>query len=123
MDSAAIQLAGAAAVLALANHLIGDVQSLLIHAAMIFLLAFGTQGALDGSTAYVVGASTDEQRPYAIAVASFAAGAVGVGLALIAGTIALERGAIVAVGIMGVVNLFGAYYVTTLPDFRTESAP
>ena len=121
--SASCGVAAVAALTALATHLIPELRSLYAHAGMIFLLGFAAQGAIDGSAAYVVGASTDEQRPYAIAVASFAAGAVGVGLALIAGTIALERGAIVAVGIMGVVNLFGAYYVTTLPDFRTESAP
>ena len=47
-------VAGAAALLALANHLFGGVQSIYTHAAMIFLLAFATQGSLDGSTAYVV---------------------------------------------------------------------
>ncbi|MCB1496870.1 MAG: hypothetical protein KDJ86_13865 [Bauldia sp.] len=109
-------LAGAAAVLALANHLIGDVQSLLIHAAMIFLLAFGTQGALDGSTAYVVRSTTDEERPYCISVSNLIAGIVGIGLALVAGLIAEGPGVIVAIVFMGVINAAGAIYTLRLPD-------
>jgi MFS family permease len=116
-------VAALAALTALVSHLIPDLRSLYTHAAMIFLLGFAAQGALDGSTAYVVGASTDEQRPYAIAVTNFAAGAVGVVIALVAGTIALERGAIFAVALMGLINLFGAYYVRTLPDVQTKSDP
>ena len=60
-------VAGLAALLAFVSHIIVSLQSPFTHAAMIFLLAFATQGTLDGSTAYVVGSSTDEERPYCIA--------------------------------------------------------
>lgn len=115
-------LAGVAALLALANHVFGGVQSLYLHAAMIFLLAFATQGSLDGSTAYVVRSSTDEQRPYAISVANLAAGVVGIGVALLAGFIADGPGVIVAIGIMGATNILGVIYALRLPDVAPDVA-
>lgn len=115
-------LAGVAALLALANHVFGGVQSLYLHAAMIFLLAFATQGSLDGSTAYVVRSSTDEQRPYAISVANLAAGVVGIGVALLAGFIADGPGVIVAIGIMGATNILGVIYALRLPDVAPDAA-
>lgn len=115
-------LAGVAALLALANHVFGGVQSLYLHAAMIFLLAFATQGSLDGSTAYVVRSSTDEQRPYAISVANLAAGVVGIGVALLAGFIADGPGVIVAIGIMGATNILGVIYALRLPDVEPDAA-
>ncbi|MEP0320447.1 MFS transporter [Bauldia litoralis] len=114
-------LAGVAALLALANHVFGGVQSLYLHAAMIFLLAFATQGSLDGSTAYVVRSSTDEQRPYAISVANLAAGVVGIGVALLAGFIADGPGVIVAIGIMGATNILGVIYALRLPDVAPDA--
>ncbi|MEP2745548.1 hypothetical protein, partial [Bauldia litoralis] len=99
----------------------GGVQSLYLHAAMIFLLAFATQGSLDGSTAYVVRSSTDEQRPYAISVANLAAGVVGIGVALLAGFIADGPGVIVAIGIMGATNILGVIYALRLPDVAPDA--
>ncbi len=109
-------VAGLAALLAFVNHVVEGVQSPYLHAAMIFCLAFGTQGTLDGSTAYVVGASTDEERPYCIAVSNLAAGIVGIGLALAAGTVAHRQGAIAAIVVMGALNLAAAAYALTLRD-------
>jgi hypothetical protein len=116
-------VAGLAAVLAFVNHVVDGVQSPFLHASMIFLLAFATQGTLDGSTAYVVGSSTDQERPYCIAVSNLAAGIFGIGIALVAGVIADGRGVIVAIVIMGVLNLVAAAYALTLPDVRTEEKP
>jgi hypothetical protein len=109
-------VAGVAALLALANHLFGGVQSIYTHAAMIFLLAFATQGSLDGSTAYIVRSTTDGQRPYCISVANLAAGVIGIGFALAAGFIAEGPGVIVAILFMGVINAAAAIYTMTLPD-------
>ena len=111
-------VAGLAAVLAFLNHIMVSIQSPLTHAAMMFLLAFATQGALDGSTAYVVGSSTDEERPYCIAVSNLAAGIIGVGVAFAAGFIAGYRGAIAAIVIMGVINVAAAVFARTLPTVR-----
>ncbi len=111
-------VAGLAAVLAFLNHIMVSIQSPLTHAAMMFLLAFATQGALDGSTAYVVGSSTDEERPYCIAVSNLAAGIIGVGVAFAAGFIAGYRGAIAAIIIMGVINVVAAVFARTLPTVR-----
>jgi MFS family permease len=107
-----------AAMLAFVNHVVEGVQSPYLHAAMIFCLAFATQGTLDGSTAYVVGSSTDEQRPYCIAVSNLAAGIVGIGLALGAGTISHFRGVIVGILVMGALNLAAAAYAMTLRDVQ-----
>lgn len=111
-------VAGLAAVLAFLNHIMVSIQSPLTHAAMMFLLAFATQGALDGSTAYVVGSANDEERPYCIAVSNLAAGFIGVGLAFAVGLIASYRGAIAAIIIMGVVNVVAAIFARTLPTVR-----
>ena len=81
-----------------------------------FLLAFGTQGALDGSTAYVVRSTTDAERPYCISVSNLVAGVIGIGLALVAGLIAEGPGVIVAIVFMGVINAAGAVYCLRLPD-------
>jgi hypothetical protein len=116
--SASAIVAGAAALIGIANHLFHDLQSLFIHATMIFLLGFATQGAVEGSIAYVVGSSTEEQRPYCIAVASLAAGLTGFVMAFMVGLIAEERGAVTALLIMGVLNLAAAVYVRTLPVVR-----
>ena len=105
--SASSSMAGLAALLALANHLIVAIQSPYTHAAMIFLLGFATQGALDGSTAYVVGSANDEERPYCIAVSNLAAGVAGVALAFAVGLIA-DGGAIVAILVMGAINVAAA---------------
>lgn len=90
---------------------------------MIFCLAFATQGTLDGSTAYVVGATTDEQRPYGIAVSNMAAGLVGIAMALTAGTIAHYRGAILAILTMGALNLASAVYAMTLRNVHPGETP
>lgn len=115
MSLSALVAFGAAA-LAFLNHLLDGVQSPLMHAAMIFCLAFGTQGTLDASTAYVVRSSNDEERPYAISVSNLAAGLVGIGIALIAGLIAQERGAIIAIVVMASINIFAAMFARTLPN-------
>jgi hypothetical protein len=111
-------VAGLAAVLAFLNHIMVSIQSPFTHAAMMFLLAFATQGALDGSTAYVVGSSNDEERPYCIAVSNLAAGIIGVGVAIAAGLVASYRGAIAAIIIMGMVNIVAAIFARTLPTVR-----
>jgi hypothetical protein len=116
--SASPLVAGLAALLAFLNHIIVGLQSPFTHAAAIFFLAFGTQGALDGSTAYVVGSATDEERPYCIAVANLAAGIVGVGVAFGVGLIAHYRGIIVAIVAMGVLNVITAVYARALPSVR-----
>jgi len=107
-----------AALLAFVNHVVDGVQSPYLHAAMIFCLAFGTQGTLDGSTAYVVGSSTDEERPYCIAVSNLAAGIFGIGMALGAGTISHFRGVIAGIVIMGLLNLAAAVCALTLRDVQ-----
>jgi len=101
---------------------VDGIQSPYLHAAMLVLLACGTQGTLDGSTAYVVGSSTDEERPYCIAVSNLAAGVVGIVIALAAGTIAEGPGVIVAIVTMGLLNLVAAAYALTLPAVRPEGA-
>lgn len=116
--SASAVMASLAALLALANHLVVAIQAPLTHAAMLFLLGFATQGSLDGSTAYVVGSSSDGERPYCIAVSNLAAAITGVGLAFAAGLVAEQRGVIVAILIMGVLNLAAAYVAMTLPTVR-----
>ncbi len=116
--SASAAMAGCAALLALANHLVVAIQAPITHAAMIFLLGFATQGALDGSTAYVVGSSSDEERPYCIAVSNLAAGIAGVGMAFAAGLVAERNGVIVAILAMGVLNVAAAYVAMTLPAVR-----
>lgn len=119
--SLASLVAGLAAVLALVNHVVEGVQSPYLHAAMIFCLAFATQGTLDGSTAYVVGSTTDEERPYCIAISNLAAAIVGIGLALGAGTISQFRGVIVGIMVMAVLNLAAAAYAMTLRDVQPGS--
>jgi hypothetical protein len=96
------------------------VQSPYLHAAMIMCLGFATQGTLDGSTAYVVGSSTDEQRPYCIAVSNLVAGVVGVPIALAAGLIAEGMGVVVAILLMGLANLAAAVFARTLPDVEPD---
>lgn len=116
-------VAGVAAVLAFLNHVLTGIQSPFLHAAMVFCLAFATQGTLDASTAYVVRASTDSERPYTIAVSSLAAGVVGIAIALLAGAIASEHGAIIAVFGMGALTVAAALYAQRLPDVWGEEQP
>jgi MFS family permease len=118
--SLASLVAGLAAALAFANHMTAGVQSPYLHAAMIMCLGFATQGTLDGSTAYVVGSSTDEQRPYCIAVSNLVAGVVGVPIALAAGLIAEGMGVVVAILLMGLANLAAAVFARTLPDVEPD---
>lgn len=115
-----VLVAFVAAVLAFAFHVADFIQSPFMHAAMIFCLALGTQGTLDASTAYVVRSSSDEERPFGIAISNLAAGLVGIVVALFVGLIARENGAIFAIVIMAALNITACLYVRTLPNVEQK---
>ncbi len=66
--------------------------------------------------------SNDEQRPYVIAIANLTTGIIGIPFALLAGLIAQERGAIIALAIMAALNIVTATYARILPNAKSERA-
>jgi hypothetical protein len=93
------------------------------HAIMFVLLAFGTQGAIVGRTVYVVGAATDQERPYCIALANVVGSVVGLALVLAVGSISQFHGVIVGLLGMGCLNVAAALYVWRLADVHHPEVP
>jgi hypothetical protein len=112
--AASALIAAVAGLIALASHLVGPLQVPVTHAFTFMLLAFAAQGIVNARTVYVVGAASDEQRPYCIAVSNVIAGLVGLVMALLVGSIAHAQGAIAGLMVMVVLNIVTALYVPRL---------
>jgi len=116
--AASALVAGIAGLIAMASHLFDVLQVPITHALTFMLLAFAAQGIVNARTVYVVGAATDEERPYCIALSNVIAGLVGLILALLVGSIAHARGAIAGLLMMAVLNVVTAFYVWRLTDVQ-----
>jgi hypothetical protein len=115
--AAAAGVTGIGGVLALAIENQPILQTPLVYAVVFTLVAFGAQGIVNGRTVYIIGLTSDDERPFCLAVANAVIGVTAIGLGVIAGTLAQLEGIVFPLfAIIGLNIVAVLYTVTMLED-------
>jgi hypothetical protein len=119
-DSIRLVLAAAAGatciggVLALAIENQPILQTPLIYAVVFTLVAFGAQGIVNGRTVYLIGRTSDDERPFCLAVANLVISFAAIGLGVIAGTLAQLDGIVFPLFVIIGLNIVAVLYTLTM---------
>ncbi|MGA8294663.1 MAG: hypothetical protein WB820_19665 [Rhodoplanes sp.] len=89
-------------------------QSIFLHAIVFVLVSLGAQGVKNGRTLYLIGMTTDEERPVCIAVANATIGMVAIALGALLGALAGFKGAVWPIFALVVLNVAAALYTLRL---------
>lgn len=97
-------------------------QNIYLYGVVFVLVSLGATGVKNGRTLYLIGAATDEQRPFCIAVANVTIGLVAIGVGGILGLLASYRGVAWPILALIVLNVLAALYTLKLRDVRRAQA-
>ncbi len=111
-----------AGLLALALARWPQLQSPHPYSVVIAMVAFSAQGISNGRTVFLIGATTDANRSYCIAVANVLTGALAIVVAAILGTAAHFRDVHWAIWIMVALNVAAALYAGGLGEAKQPAA-
>ena len=89
-------------------------QSIFLHAIVFVLVSLGAQGVKNGRTLYLIGMTTDEERPVCIAVANATIGMVAIAFGALLGALAGFKGAVWPIFALVVLNVAAALYTLRL---------
>jgi hypothetical protein len=93
-------------------------QGIVLYAIVFVLVSLGAQGIRNGRTLYLIGMTTDEERPFCIAVANVTIGAVAIAFGAVLGALAGFRGVAWPIFVLVVLNVLAALYTLKLRDVR-----
>jgi hypothetical protein len=109
-------LAAAAGTLSIAIYLMTDWHAAGLHAVVFFLIGSGAQGIVVARVLYLIGAASDDDRPYCIAVSNVVAGIVTIAGGSILAAAAHFTNLIWLIATIVVLNVVTALFVITLPE-------
>jgi len=89
-------------------------QSILCYAIVFVLVSLGAQGVKNGRTLYLLGMTTDEERPFCIAVANVTIGMVAIAFGALLGALASLKGVSWVILALIVLNILAAIYTLRL---------
>lgn len=95
-------------------------QSILCYAIVFVLVSLGAQGVKNGRTLYLLGMTTDEERPFCIAVANVTIGMVAIVFGALLGALASLKGVSWVIFALIILNLLAALYTLRLRDDRPD---
>lgn len=112
-------LAVAAGVVAIAVSSVADWHAAGLHALIFFLIGSAGQGIIVARTLYIIGAASDDDRPYCLAVGNIVAGIAAIvgGSILAAADTANSLWPILAIVVL---NVATALFVVTLPEIQAK---
>ena len=91
-------------------------QGVYLYAIVFVLVSVGAQGIHNGRTLYLIGATTDRERPYCIAASSVSIGLVAIVFGAVLGALASFRGVAWPIFALIVLNVLAALYSLKLRD-------
>jgi hypothetical protein len=97
-------------------------QGIFLYAIVFVLVSLGAQGIQNGRTLYLIGATTDHERPYCIAVASVTIGLIAIAFGALLGALGGFKGVVWPIFALVVLNILAALYTFKLRDLRHWSA-
>ena len=104
------------------HHLLFALSVAALSLGLVFVLVgFGAQGIVNGRTLYLVGATTDTQRPFCLAVANVVTGVVAIGLGSLAGALASLQGVAWPIGMMIILNIVTVVFALRLKDIHPNA--
>lgn len=107
-------ITGIGGLLAIAIELGFAAQNIYLYAIVFVLVSIGAQGIKSGRTLYLIGNTTDDERPFCIAVANGIIGAIGIILGALLGTLASLKGVAWPIVALVVLNVLAAVYTLKL---------
>lgn len=108
--------------LAMAIELQITPQSVYFYAVVFILISLGTQATQSGRRLYVMGVTTDAQRPACIAISNILVGLVTIAFGAILGALAGFQGVAWPIVVLIVLNVASAIYSLTLKNVQPTSA-
>jgi hypothetical protein len=105
-------------VLAMAIELQLVSQGIFLYAVVFVLVSLGVQGIRNGRTLYLIAMTTDEERPFCIAVANVTIGIIAIAFGAILGALASFRGVAWPIFALVALNALAALYTLRLSDGR-----
>lgn len=93
-------------------------QGIYLYAVVFVLVSLGTLGIKNGRTLYLIGVTTDQERPYCIAVANVAISVVAIAFGAALGGLASYRGVAWPIFVLIALNVLAALYTLKLRDIR-----
>jgi MFS family permease len=115
-------ITGIGGVLAIAIELGFASQSIYLYAVVFVLVSVGAQGIKSGRTLYLIGNTTDEERPFCIAVANATIGVIGIVFGALLGTLASLKGVAWPILALIVLNVVAALYTLRLRHHPVKPA-
>lgn len=107
-------IACAAGSVAIVMEVIPEFRGVLLYGLTFMLLAFAAQGASSSGSLYLVRFTTRENRPDYLAVSNFLAGAIGVAVAFVFGTLAHLQSAVWPIWCIVAMNIVASVYAMRL---------
>jgi len=96
-------------------------QGIFLYAIVFVLVSLGAQGIQNGRTLYLIGATTDHERPYCIAVGSVTIGLIAIVFGALLGALGGFKGVVWPIFALMVLNILAALYTVRLHDFRPKN--
>jgi len=93
-------------------------QNIFCYAIVFVLVSLGTQGTKNGRTLYLLGMTTDEERPFCIAVANVTIGMVAIVFGALLGALASLKGVAWVILVLIILNILAALYTLRLRGAR-----
>ena len=107
-------VAGAAGVLAVVIDLVPAAQNLWLHSVVFVLVSVASQGVSNAQSLYLVGFTTDDERPYYLAMTNAVVAAAGTAVSFGLGVLAHIQGVIWPIWFIVGLNVLAALYATRL---------
>jgi hypothetical protein len=95
-------------------------QGIVLYAIVFVLVSLGAQGIRNGRTLYLIGVTSDAERPFCIAVANVTIGIVAIFFGAILGALASFQGVAWPIFALVVLNVLAALYTLRLRGTRSE---
>jgi hypothetical protein len=96
-------------------------QGIFLYAIVFVLVSIGAQGIKSGRTLYLIGNTTDEERPFCIAVANATVGVIGIIFGALLGALASVKGVAWPIFTLVVLNILAAVYTLKLREHPVET--
>lgn len=117
--AAAVTCVGGLLALAIEFSLVS--QGVFLYAIVFVLVSIGAQGIKNGRTLFLIGATTDQQRPYCIAASNVSIGLIAIIFGAVLGALASFRGVGWPIFALIALNVLAALYTLRLRGNRDET--
>lgn len=112
-------ISAVSAILALAFTFLGYAQNVWIYALVILLLSLGGNGVIYGRYLYIIEKTSEQERPYLVALGDVSAGLIGMVFAAILGAVAHLHDPITPIFALAALNLIAMLYALRLPPVKS----